>query len=225
MAADPLSEHLVLSEEPPAQSSPAAAPRQVHLQHHQVQQPEQCYPPPPSLPSVPPAAARPGTQARRGRDGDGGSHRRSKTSLAQITVNPASAAASVVTQGHHGGYDHLLRPSCHPASSSAPRPPPTSSGLRFNVLQQHHGRQNTSELVPAVTQDDEEGPTTTTDHNNGVNNNNGRQVRPRSVPGYGGGDRGGSGLPHSVGSSVGRKQDLDIGECGKKMCLHLFSLS
>ena len=196
MAADPLNEHLVLGEEPPAESTPAAVPRQVHHRHHhQVQQqPEQCY--------------QPGTHARRGRDGDG-SH---SMSLAQITVNPAAPS------GHHGGFDQRLRTSYHPA-------PPASSGLRFNVVQQHHGKHSTSELVPVA--EDEKGPTAA-DHSNGVNNNNnGRQAR--SAPGYGYGDqhRGGTGagVPHSVGRKQGADniagsmatiKSVDIGECGKK---------
>ena len=134
---------------------------------------------------------------------------------AQITVNPAAATAAATTAPvatHWQG--HRVRTSYHPAPSAAPQPPPATSGLRFNVVQQHHGKHNTSELVP-VTEDERAPPPT--DRNNGVGvNNNGRQA------GYGGSHRGGMGLPHSEGrkqdvaGSMGAIKSVDIGECGKK---------
>ena len=218
MAADPLNEQLVLSEEPPAESSPAAAPSRVHRRHLQVQQQEQYDqqpPPPPPLPAVPPAG-RPGAQVSRGRDGDGSHHCPKMSLAAQITVNPATAAATTAPVATHW-QGHRVRTSYHPAPSAAPQPPPATSGLRFNVVQQHHGKHNTSELVP-VTEDERAPPPTDRNNGVGVNNNNGRQA------GYAGGGshRGGMGLPHSEGrkqdvaGSMGAIKSVDIGECGKK---------
>ena len=213
MAADPLNEHLVLSEEPPAESSPAAVPRQVR--HREVQPFEQYHPPPPA---AAPREGREGTQASHERDAADGSQPYPKTSVAQITVNPA--AAKTHWQGHRGGgggLDARLRT-------------PAAPGLRFNVLQQHHGKHITAELVP-VTEDERAPPPAAAEHSNGgaggVNNNSsGRQV------GYGGGGGGGPhrgggvGLPHSAGRKQGAdsvagpkaaNKSVDIGECGGKM--------
>ena len=232
MAADRLNEHLVLSEEPPAESSPAAVPRHVH--RLQVQQPEQCHRPPLTADS-PAALERTTLQVGRGRDGAGTYH-------AQITVNPAAAAlspSSAAAAGHWqagsrsggggggGGSDHRQRTSHHLQRGSA------SSGLRFNVVQQHHGRHNTSELVP-VSEDDRGPPPLPTKTFNGTgavnNNSNGRQA------GHDGGDgnvphRGGAGLHHFTGrqqevadpiaGSMATVKSVDVGECGKNQSLFI----
>ena len=224
MAADRLNEHLVLSEELPAESSPAAVPRHAH--RLQVQQPEQCHRPPLTADS-PAALERTTLQVGRGRDGAGTYH-------AQITVNPAAAALSPSSAAGHwqagsrsggGSSDHRQRTSHHLQRNSA------SSGLRFNVVQQHHGRHNTSELVP-VSEDDRGPPpllTKTYNGTGGVNNNsNGRQA------GHDRGDdngphRGGAGLHHYTGrqqeaadpiaGSMATIKSVDVGECGKNQSL------
>ena len=232
MAADPLSEHLVLSEEPPAESTPAMSTRQAHHyrqapRHEQLQQPQ------------PPPTFHPGTQASSpesivehdfipqdeiSRLTDGATYKTTvlksaAASPAQITVNPAASAS--LPQGYHGGTDHRLRTAYHHAESTASRFHPSTAaaatataGLRFNVVQQQHGKHITSELVP-VTEDAAAAATaarytTRTGAVNNNSNNNGLQVLLPNAPGGGdgGGDRGVG--PHSTASSsIGRKQLLE----------------
>ena len=227
MAADPLSEHLVLSEEPPAESTPAMSTRQAHHyrqapRHEQLQQPQ------------PPPTFHPGTQASSpesivehdfipqdeiSRLTDGATYKTTvlksaAASPAQITVNPAASAS--LPQGYHGRTDHRLRTAYHHAESTASRFHPSTAaaaataGLRFNVVQQQHGKHITSELVP-VTEDAAAAATaarytTRTGAVNNSSNSNGHQVLLPNAPG--GGDRGVG--PHpTASSSIGRKQLLE----------------
>ena len=142
-------------------------------------------------------------------------------------MNPAASASP--TQGYHDGTDHRLRTSYHsewtagrfPSAAAAAG---ATTGLRFNVVQQQHGRHVTSELVP-VTEDAAAVAARYTTRTGAVNNNNGHQVPLPNAPGGGGGGGRGTG-PHSVAPSIGRKQlledsrataaaakSVDIGEC------------